>query len=224
MQLVSGGTFITPLSHWSFDELSSKTYLTCPSIFFWSLDISFFFFFLIHTPKNTPEEKKNKTRQTHQRKNLKMNLSWRIHLKQQVHVIAILLREKAFANQECYECSIKINYQTKPHMPSIFFQSRFQITFLLGNLSGVQLIWAMLRRRIVGMFFLENTSWLFCFLFFFIQLKALQGIKLQTSNNSSPKRRWLVVDIYSSNDYHMFRSKSSASCSEVDSKGCSAFE
>ena len=185
-----------------------------------------FFFSLIHTPKKHTRGKKkqNKTRQTHQRKNLKMNLSWRIHLKQQVHVIAILLREKAFANQECYECSIKINYQTKPHMPSIFFQSRFQITFLLGNLSGVQLIWAMLRRRIVGMFFLENTSWLFCFLFFFIQLKALQGIKLQTSNNSSPKRRWLVVDIYSSNDYHMFRSKSSASCSEVDSKGCSAFE
>ena len=173
---------------------------------------------------NTPEGKKNKTRQTHQRKNLKMNLFWRIHLKQQVHVIAILLSEKPLQIRSIMYAQLKINYQTKPHLPSIFFHSRFQITFLLGNLSGLQLIWVMLRKRIVGVFFLENTFWLFCFLFFFIQLKALQGIKLQTSNNSSPKRRWLVVDIYSSNDYHMFRSKSSASCSEVDSKGCSAFE
>lgn len=46
----------------------------------------------------------------------------------------------------------------------------------------------------------ENTLRLFCFLFFFIQSKAPQGIKIQTSNNYSPKWRWLVVDVYSCND------------------------
>ena len=73
----------------------------------------------------------------------------------------------------------------------IFFNSRFQITFRLGNLSGVRLIRAMFRKKLWAYFF-WNTFWLFCF-FFFIQSKVLHGIKLKTTIQRSGAGEWLII-------------------------------
>ena len=73
----------------------------------------------------------------------------------------------------------------------IFFNSRFQITFRLRNLSGVRLIRAMLRKKLWAYFF-WNTFWLF-FFSFFIQSKVRHGIKLKTTIQRSGAGEWLII-------------------------------
>ena len=101
------------------------------------------------------------------------------------------------------------------HAPLILvFHSRFNITFKLGNFSGVRSLRAMLRKRIAGVVFLKNTPWSFWFFF--------------PSSNQKHFRESNIKHLRTihrrGNDYQMFRGKSSISCSEVDSKGYSAFE
>ena len=72
----------------------------------------------------------------------------------------------------------------------IFFNSRFQITFRLGNLSGVRLIRAMFRKNCRLIFFgtlFDN------FFFFFIQSKVLHGIQLKTIIQRSEAGEWLII-------------------------------
>ena len=74
----------------------------------------------------------------------------------------------------------------------IFFNSRFQITFRLGNLSGVRLIRAMLRKKLWAFFFLEHFLTIL-FFSFFIQSKVLHRIKLKTTIQRSGAGYWLII-------------------------------
>ena len=73
----------------------------------------------------------------------------------------------------------------------IFFNSRFQITYRLGNLSGVRLVRAMLRKKLWAYCFLEH--FLTILFFFFIQLKVIHGIQLKTTIQRSGAGEWLII-------------------------------